>query len=45
MSIDGRRSLDETLIVSAEVQRIKLRSRLAYHRANPDEPESSARIG
>ncbi|MDP2784217.1 MAG: addiction module protein, partial [Sulfurimicrobium sp.] len=48
LSIAERRSLGEALIVSAEseasasliteAQRTELRSRLAYHRANPDEP-------
>ena len=47
LSIAERRSLGEALIVSAdseasaplvpESQRSELRSRLAYHRANPDE--------
>ena len=48
LSIAERRSLGEALIVSAEseasasliteVQRTELRSRLAHHRANPEEP-------
>lgn len=48
LSIAEKRSLGEALIISAEseasapliteAQRIELRSRLAYHRANPDEP-------
>lgn len=47
LSIAEKRSLGEALIVSAEseasaplitdAQRTELRSRLAYHRANPDE--------
>jgi putative addiction module component (TIGR02574 family) len=48
LSIAEKRSLGEALIDSAEseasaplitdAQRAELRSRLAYHRANPDEP-------
>jgi putative addiction module component (TIGR02574 family) len=48
LSIAEKRSLAEALIVSAEseasaspiteIQRTELRSRLAFHRANPDEP-------
>ena len=48
LSIAERRLLGEALIVSAEseasasliteVQRTELRSRLAHHRANPEEP-------
>lgn len=48
LSIAEKRSLGEALIVSAEseasapliseAQRTELRSRLAYHRANPGEP-------
>jgi putative addiction module component (TIGR02574 family) len=48
LSIAERRSLGEALIVSAEseasasliteAQRTEFRSRLAHHRANPDEP-------
>jgi putative addiction module component (TIGR02574 family) len=48
LSIAERRALGEALIVSAEseasapliteAQRAELRARLAYHRANPDEP-------
>ena len=48
LSIAERRSLGEALIVSAEseasaplitdAQRTELRSRLAHHRANPEEP-------
>lgn len=48
LSVAERRSLGEALIVSAEseasasliteAQRTELRSRLAHHRANPDEP-------
>jgi len=48
LSIAEKRSLGEALIVSAEseasalliteVQRTELRSRLAHHRANPEEP-------
>ena len=48
LSVAEKRSLGEALIVSAdseasaplitEAQRSELRSRLAYHRANPDEP-------
>lgn len=48
LSIAEKRLLGEALIVSAEseasapliteAQRTELRSRLAYHRANPDEP-------
>ncbi|MDO8207514.1 MAG: hypothetical protein Q7T38_06825 [Gallionella sp.] len=47
LSIAEKRSLGEALIISAEsealaplvteAQRTELRSRLAYHRANPDE--------
>jgi putative addiction module component (TIGR02574 family) len=49
LSIAERRALGEALIVSAEseasaaliteAQRAELRERLAYHRANPDEPD------
>ena len=48
LSIAEKRSLGEALIISAaseaaaspitETQRTELRSRLAFHRANPDEP-------
>ena len=48
LSIAEKRSLGEALIVSAESEasapliteahRTELRSRLAYHRSNPDEP-------
>ena len=48
LSIAEKRSLGEALIISAEseasapfiseTQRVELLSRLAYHRANPDEP-------